>query len=90
MSYMRYIYLLKRNKTKHEQSKKHKKYFSHMISNRHVIKNVKVSDFKDESNPYFIEHSGKLKFFTISILLRLYNEEHPLNEKNKGVIFCHL
>ena len=45
------------------------------------MKNVKVSEFKVEFNPYFIEHSRKFKFFTVSILLRLYNEEHPLNEK---------
>ena len=64
----------------HEQSRKHKYYYS-IILNRYVMKNVKVSEFKDEFNPYFTEHSRKFKFFTISVLLRLYNEEHPLNEK---------
>ena len=34
-----------------------------MILNRYVIKNVKVSEFKDEFNPYFIEQSRKFKFF---------------------------
>ena len=52
-----------------------------MIINRYVIKNVKLSEFKDEFNPYFIENSRKFKFFTISFLLRLYNQEHTLNEK---------
>ena len=74
------INFLKRNKTKNEQSKK-QKYYSKRILNRYVIKNVKVSDFEDEFNPFFIEHSRKFKFFTISILLNLYNEEHPLNKK---------
>ena len=83
------IYLLKGNKTKHEQSKKHKYYYSNMILNRYVIKNVKISEFKDEFNPNFIEHSRKFNFFTISIFLRLYNKENPLNQK-KYVKLCHL
>ena len=48
--------LLKRNKTKHEQPKKHKNYYSNLILNRYVIKNVKVDELKDIFNPYFIEH----------------------------------
>ena len=52
-----------------------------MILNRHVIKNVKVSEFKDELNPYFIEHSRKFKFFTKNIFSILYNKEHPPYEK---------
>ena len=42
--------LQKRNKTKHNQSKKHK-YYSNLILNRYVIKNVKVNEFKDIFNP---------------------------------------
>ena len=52
-----------------------------MILNRYVKKNVKVSEFKDEFNPYFIGHSRKIKFFRINFLLRLYNEDYTLNEK---------
>ena len=70
----------KRYKTKHNQTKKHE-YYSNLILNRYVIKNVEVSNFKEEFISYFSAHSRKYKFFTISILLRLYNEEHPLNEK---------
>ena len=72
--------MLKRNKTKHNQSKKHK-YYSNLVINRYVIKNVEVIKFKDLFNPYFIEHTRKFNFFTVSTLLRLYDEEHPLNHK---------
>ena len=46
----------KRNKTKHDQLKKHN-YYSNLIINRYVLKNVKVDEFEDKFNPYFIEHS---------------------------------
>ena len=32
-------------------------------------------------NPYFTAHTRKFNFFTVSILLRLYDGEHPLNHK---------
>ena len=54
--------LLERNKTKHKQTEKHK-YYSNLIINRYVIKDVKVIRFKDIFNPYFIEHTKKLNFF---------------------------
>ena len=73
-------YLLRTNKTKHNQSKKHK-YYSNLILNRYVIKNVEVNKFKDVFNPYFTAHTRKINFFTVSILLSLYDGEHPLNHK---------
>ena len=54
-------YLLERNKTKHNQSKKHK-YHSNLIINRYVIKNVEVIKFKDVFNPYFTTHARKFNF----------------------------
>ena len=74
-------YLLKRNKTKHEQSKKHKYFYSNLILNRYIIKNVEVNKFKDVFNPYFIAHTRKFNFFTISISLRLYYEGHLIGHK---------
>ena len=70
----------KRNKTKHDQSKRHK-YYSNLILNRYVIKNVKVIKFKDVFNPYVTAHTRKFNFFTVSILLREHDREHPLNHK---------
>ena len=79
-------YLLKRNKTKHNQSKKHKFYYSNLIFNRYVMKNVEVSKFKDVFDPYYIEHTRKFNFSTVSIILRLYDEgrliSHKMNVSN--------
>ena len=56
----------KRNKTKHNQTKKHE-YYSNLILNRYVIKNVEVINFKDVFNPYFIIDTRKFNLFTVSI-----------------------
>ena len=53
--------MLERNKTKHNRTKTHK-YYSNLILNRYVIKNIEVSKFKDVLNPYFIELQQKLIF----------------------------
>ena len=60
--------LLERNKIKHNQSKKHK-YYSNLILNRYVTKNVEVIKLKDIFNPYFTAHTRKFNLFTVSILL---------------------
>ena len=73
-------FLEERNKTKHNQTKKHN-FYSNMILNRYVIKNVEVIKFKDLFNPYLTARTRKFNFFTVSILLRLYDGEHPLNHK---------
>ena len=74
------IIMLERNKTKHNRTKKHK-YYSKLLLNRRVIKNVEVFKFKDVFNPYFIEHTRKFNFFTVHITLGLYEGEHTLNQK---------
>ena len=70
----------KRNKTKHNQTKK-QKCFSNLILNRYVIKNVEVIKFKDVFNPYFTTHTRKFNYFTVSNLLRIYDGGHPFNHK---------
>ena len=72
--------LLERNKIKHNQSKK-RKYYSTLILNRYVIKNVDVIKFKDVFNPYFTAHTRKIKFFTVQISLRLGEGESPRDQK---------
>ena len=57
------------------------KYSSNLILNRFVIKNFEVIKFNDVFNPYFTAHTRKFNFFTVSILLREYDGEHPLNHK---------
>ena len=69
-----------RNKTKHNQSKKHR-YYSNLIFNRFVIKSVEVIKLKDIFTPYFTAHTRKFNFFTVSILLRIYDGKYHLNHK---------
>ena len=68
--------LLKRNKTKHNQTKKHE-YYSSLILNRYVIKNVEVINFKDVFNPYFIEHTKKFNLFTVCVFSRFDKDDDP-------------
>ena len=72
-------HLLKRNKTKHEPSNKHK-YFSNLILNRYFIKNVEVNKLTDVFYPYFIAHTRKFNSFTVHISFRDY-EGDPLSHK---------
>ena len=75
-----YTVLLKRNKTKHNQTKKHE-YYSNLILNRYVINNIQVIKFKDMFNPYFIELSKMFKLSTICIFIRFDDDEDPRNHK---------
>ena len=68
------VTLLKRYKSKHNQSKKHK-YFSILILNRYVIKRVKVNEFKDIFKPYFINLQEKLFFFSVSVVLKFDDDD---------------
>ena len=64
----------KRNKTKRNQSKKHKCY-SNLILNRYVIKNVKVKEFKDIFNTYFIEHTKKFVYFSVQVIIKFNKDD---------------
>ena len=72
--------MLKRNKTKHNQTKKHK-YYSNLILSRYFRKDVKVIKFQDVFDPYFTAQTRKLNSFTLRTTLRLYEGEFPLKHK---------
>ena len=74
-------YLLDRNETKHNQTKKHK-YCSNLILNRYVIKNAELNIFKDIFNPYLTANRRKFNFFTVSIFLGSYDEGQLLSLKD--------
>ena len=74
------IFMLERNRTKHNRTKKHK-YYSNLILNRYVIKNVEVINFNDVFNPYFFEQTKKINFYRVRITLGLYEGESHLNHK---------
>ena len=56
--------MLKRNKTKRNKTKKHK-YFSKLILNRYIIKNVEMNKFKVVFNHNFIKQTQKFNLFTV-------------------------
>ena len=74
------VTFLKRYKTKHGQSKEHK-YYSNLIFNRYVIKNVEVIKFIDVFSPYFIERTRKFNFFTVHIILKPHEDVPSLNRE---------
>ena len=78
------VTLLKRYKSKHNQSKKHKCY-SILILNRYVIKKVKVREFKDIFNPYFINLQKELFFFSVSVLLKFDDDDIDCFKHKKSV-----
>ena len=61
--------LKKKNITKHEQSKRHK-YFSKLISNRYIMKDVEVCKFNEVFDRYFHNHMTKIDDFTITLCLK--------------------
>ena len=70
----------KRNKTKHNRSKKHK-YYSNLILNRYVIRSVEVNKFKDVFNSYFIEHTRNFNLFSVNIIIRIYDGDRLISHK---------
>ena len=74
------VILQKTMKTKHDQSKEHK-YCSNLILTRYVMKDVEVPKFRDEFDPYFIEHAKKFNFFTVRTILRHYDDEYNINHE---------
>ena len=59
--------LKKRNKNKHEQSKKHKS-FSNLIINKYIVKNDENNKFKDILHSYYDKHKMKYENFTVYVM----------------------
>ena len=57
----------KRNKNKHEQSRKHK-YFSNLITNEYIVRNPEIDKFKDILLPYYDKHKKKFDTFTVCVM----------------------
>ena len=77
----------RRKKTQHNQTKKHE-YYSNLILNRCFIKNVKVNEFKDIFNPYFIEHTKKFVYFSVQVILNFDDGcfRHKVSVSNNVII----
>ena len=58
----------KRNKNKHEKSMKHRYFFSNMIVNEYIVKNIDINKFNDFLQSYCDEHKKKFNEFTVTII----------------------
>ena len=56
----------KKNKTKHDNSKKHT-YYSNLTLNTYFVKDVKLDEFKDVLFKYYFDHMKKFKIFTVRV-----------------------
>ena len=61
------------NKTKHDNSKKHK-FYSNLILNTYIVKDVKLDEYKDFMSKYYFDHIKKLKSFTVRVYWKVNNE----------------
>ena len=59
---------IKKRKKRHEQSKKHKYFFSNLILNKYVVKNVEIDKFSDILQSYYDEHKKKISQFRIDLI----------------------
>ena len=57
----------RRNKNKHEQSKKHK-YFSNLIMNKYIVPNPEIDKFEEIFQPYYDKHKKKFDNFTVCVM----------------------
>ena len=58
----------KRNKNKHEQSKKRRYFYSNLPVNKYIVKNNDINKFKDILQSYCDEHKKKFNEFTVMII----------------------
>ena len=58
----------KQKKIKHEQSKKHKYFFSNLIINKYIVKTDEIDNFKDILQSYYDEHKKKFNEFTVRVI----------------------
>ena len=56
----------RKNKTKHDNTKKHK-YYSNLILNTYFVNDVKLDEYKDLLSKYFFDHMKKFNSFTVRV-----------------------
>ena len=62
----------KRNKNKHEQSK-NQKYFSNLIINKNIVRNVEFYNLKDIIQAYYNNHKKKFDNFSVCVMWKKYD-----------------
>ena len=58
----------KRNKNKHQQSKKHRYFLSNLIIKKYIVRNDESDKFKDILLSYYVNHKIKLNNFSVWII----------------------
>ena len=57
-----------RNKSKHENSMKHRYFLSNMIVRKYIVKNIDITKFENTLQSYCDEHKKKFDEFTVTII----------------------
>ena len=65
--------LQRKNKTKHDNSKKHK-YFSNLILKTYFVKDVKLYEFKDVMCKYYFDRKKKFNSFAVRVYWKVINK----------------
>ena len=55
----------KRNKNKHQQSKKHRYFLSNLIIKKYIVRNDEIDKFKDNLQSYYDKHKRKFIKFSV-------------------------
>ena len=58
----------KRNRIKHEQSRKHRYFLSYLIINKYIIRNDEIDKFKDILRSNYVNHKRKFNKFSVWII----------------------
>ena len=64
----------KRNKNKHQQSKKQRFFVSNLIINKNIVRKVESDKFKDILESYYDKHKRKFDNFSVWIIWKKNNE----------------
>ena len=64
----------KRNRIKHEQSKKHRYFLSNLIKNKYIIRYDEIDKYKDILRSYYVNHKRKFNNFSVWIIWKKNNE----------------
>ena len=60
----------KRNRNRHQVSKKHKSFLSNVIINKYIIKNDEIDKFKDILQSYYDRHKKRFDNFAVRIICK--------------------
>ena len=60
----------KRNRIKHEQSKKHRDFLSNLIIKKYIIRNDEIDRFRDILQSYYDKHKRKFNKFSVWIICK--------------------